>query len=346
MNAGDAALQLAYAPMHPDRRHGLSLDFDGPRNVLQAIWKGRVSMPDEAIAATRVPAHVRRFELHEAGITLIQQADSAYPSGLLDLANPPPVLFVRGTVPVQLAVAIVGTRKATGYGVRLAEAFGRALAADGRVVVSGLAKGIDAAAHRGVVAAGGVGVAVLGNGVDRWYPAVNRSLGQTLLESGAVISEYPPGTAPAPWRFPPRNRIIVGLAAVVLVVEAGMPGGAMITARLGLEENRHVFAVPGDIDRPGSVGCNLLIRDGAWPVLGVDDLREAVDRVIGPAPSPSATALADPLIEACDSAGTSIDELALRVDRPVPELLADLTVLELDGRILVSDGMVVPLVTA
>ena len=343
MKSCDAALQLAYAPMHPDRRQALSVDLEGPANVLGAIWTGTVSMPDEAVAATRVAAEQRRSELREAGITLVQKGELAYPPRLLDLANPPPVLFVRGTLPVRPSVAIVGTRKATGYGIRLAEAFGRALAADGRVVVSGLAKGIDAAAHRGVVDAGGVGVAVLGNGVDRWYPAVNRPLGEQLLQAGGVVSEYPPGTRPAPWRFPPRNRIIVGLADIVLVVEAGMPGGAMITARLAIEEDREVFAIPGDLGRAGSVGCNLLIRDGAWPVLGVDDLREAVDRVLGPASTSGPTRATHAIVEACDPAGTSIDELASRVGRPIPELIVELSTLELDGLVSVSGGRVVPL---
>ncbi len=343
MKSCDAALQLAYAPMHPDRRQALSVDLEGPASVLRAIWAGRVSMPAEAVAATRVSAEERRSELREAGISLVQKGEMAYPARLLDLANPPPVLFVRGTLPVQPSVAVVGTRKATGYGIRLAEAFGRALAADGRVVVSGLAKGIDAAAHRGVVAAGGVGVAVLGNGVDRWYPAINRSLGEQLLQSGGLVSEYPPGTRPAPWRFPPRNRIIVGLADIVLVVEAGMPGGAMITARLALEEDREVFAIPGDIGRAGSVGCNLLIRDGAWPVLGVDDLREAADRVLGPAPTNRLAETTHAIVAACDPAGSSIDELASRVGRPIPELIVELSTLELDGLISVSGGRVVPL---
>ena len=139
----------------------------------------------------------------------------------------------------------------------------------GAVVVSGLARGIDGVVHQGVVEAGGRGVAVLGCGLDRWNPASHRRLGKTLLETGgAVVSEYPPGTVPEPWRFPVRNRIITGLSRVVLVVEAASGGGALISARLGLKQGREVLAVPGDIDRVTSRGCNELIRDGAHAGVG------------------------------------------------------------------------------
>lgn len=343
MNTQDAMLQLAFAPMHPDRRHQLCNDLGGASGVLRAIWSGGVALPVEAVAATRVPAGERRQALAAAGIEARVVGDANYPVGLSDLANPPPILFTRGDLPLDLGIAIVGTRKATGYGLRLAESFGRAMAQDGRTVVSGLAKGIDGAAHRGVVASGGRGIAVLGNGVDRWYPAVNRSLGEQILRNGAIISEYPPGTRPSPWRFPPRNRIIVGLAAIVLVVEAGMPGGAMITGRLAVDEHRELFAVPGDIGRASSVGSNLLIRDGGWPVLGVDDLCEAVDRVLGPADSARKTKPTSRLLVACDPAGTPFDELAQRCHRTVSEVLVEITELELEGRVRVEAGRVVPL---
>lgn len=352
MNRRDAALQLAYAPMHPDRRRQLCADFGGPDGALRSIWSGKVTLPQDALDATRIPADERREALAVLGIGLRFVGDPDYPSGLADLANPPSVLFTRGSVPPVPGIAIVGTRRATGYGLRLAESFGRAMAGDGRTVVSGLAKGIDGAAHRGMVAAGGRGIAVLGSGVDRWYPAANRSLGEQILKNGSVISEYPPGTRPSPWRFPPRNRIIVGLSTVVLVVEAGMPGGAMITGRMATDEHRELFAVPGDIGRPASVGCNLLIRDGGWPVLGVDDLREAVDRILGPA-RPQTQAVnraesgigvppASPLVAACDPAGTPIDELAKRCNQSVTDVLVAITELELAGVVRVEAGRVVP----
>ncbi len=352
MNRRDAALQLAYAPMHPDRRRQLCVDLGGPEGALRSIWSGKVTLPEDALAATRIPAAERREALAVRGIGLRFLGDPDYPPGLSDLANPPSVLFTRGSMPSVPGIAIVGTRRATGYGLRLAESFGRAMAGDGRTVVSGLAKGIDGAAHRGMVGAGGRGIAVLGSGVDRWYPAVNRTLGEQLLKNGSVISEYPPGTRPSPWRFPPRNRIIVGLSAVVLIVEAGMPGGAMITGRMAADEHRELFAVPGDIGRPASVGCNLLIRDGGWPVLGVDDLREAVDRILGPPVTKTQAAehprsgigvpSVSPLIAACDPAGTPIDELAKRCHRSVSEILVAVTELELAGVVRVEAGRVVP----
>jgi len=342
VNERDAALQLAYTGMHPERRMSLCIQRGGSSGVLAAIAKGSVAMPDAAVEASRVPAHRRLEALAEAGTTALFLGDPGYPSRLAELANPPAVLFVAGHLPTAPGVAIVGTRKPTGYGVRLAERFGRALARDGRTVVSGLARGIDAAAHRGVVDEHGRGVAVLGNGVDRWYPAVNRPLGERLLNDGAVISEYPPGTRPSAWRFPPRNRIIVGLASIVLVVEAGMPGGAMITARMAVDEHRELFAVPGDIGRGSSVGCNLLIRDGAWPVLGVDDLREAVDRVLGPVATPRARTRESALLHACDAAGTPIDELAVRRHQTVADLLVEITELELAGLVRFDGGWVIP----
>ena len=342
MNERDAALQLAYTGMHPDRRMKLCAERGGPPGVLRAIAKGSVSMPAQAVEACQVPARHRREALAEAGTTVLFLGDPGYPPRLGELANPPAVLFVTGQLPTEPGVAVVGTRKATGYGVRLAERFGRALARDGRTVVSGLAKGIDAAAHRGVVDEHGSGIAVLGNGVDRWYPASNRQLGERLLINGAVISEYPPGTRPSAWRFPPRNRIIVGLASIVVVVEAGMPGGAMITARMAVDEHCELFAVPGDIGRVASVGCNLLIRDGAWPVLGVDDLREAVDRVLGPVTAVAGRTPDSALLRACDAAGTPIDELAVRRSQTVADLLVEITELELAGLVRFDGGWVIP----
>ena len=149
--------------------------------------------------------------------------------------------------------------------------------------MSGLARGIDAEAHLGTVDAGGPGVAVLGSGSNVVYPAENRGLHDRLIEDGgAVVTEYPPGTPPEPWRFPPRNRIIAGLSAAVVVVEAAVKGGALITAAAALDQGKAVLAVPGDVGRPASEGCNLLIRDGAVPVLGPDDLVEAVSLIVGP----------------------------------------------------------------
>ncbi len=219
---------------------------------------------------------------------LIRPEDGSYPAGLRDLEAPPP-LFVIGETSASPAVALVGTRRCTSYGLGLALAFGRALANAGWITVSGLARGIDAAAHRGCLDAGGEAVAVLGSGVDIVYPAENRDLYQRILQGhGMVISEYPPGTRPDRWRFPARNRLIAAISSAVVVVEAGEKGGALITARLGAEVGRPVLAVPGDIDRPASIGCNRLIRDGAIPVLGPEDLIAELELMLGAPPRGSA----------------------------------------------------------
>ena len=205
-----------------------------------------------------------------------------YPAHLGELPGAPDVLFVRGRLPAEPGVAIVGTRRCTRYGMGLARVYGQACASAGWPVVSGLARGADGEAHRGVVDAGGVGVAVLGCGPDIVYPAEHRSLAEGLLAAGgAIVTEYPPGTRPEPWRFPPRNRIISGLAAAVVVVEAAETGGALITAAAALEQGRHVFAVPGDVGRETSRGCNLLIRDGATPVLDPADLLASLSLLLG-----------------------------------------------------------------
>lgn len=340
VNERDARIQLAFAGMHPDRRQRLIAEYGGAAHVVRAMVRGRIDMPPEAKTAVAISASDRIGPLTEAGISVIQRDDDAYPARLATITNPPDVLFVRGEIPDGPVVAMVGTRRATAYGLRLAEAFGCAVGAAGYVVASGLAKGIDGAAHRGLVAAGGRGVAVLGSGIDVWYPRVNARLGEQVLASGAVVSEYPPGTRPAPWRFPPRNRIIAGMSEVVLVVEAGMPGGAMITARLACDEHRDVFAVPGDIGRTASVGCNLLIRDGAWPVLGADDLVEAVERVTGVPAAGSRARSVSVIIDACSGSGSSIDELADATGWSAADVLAEVAKLEIEGAVLYNEGMV------
>ena len=209
-------------------------------------------------------------------------------------------------------------------------------------VVSGLARGVDGAAHRGGLAGPTPGVAVLGSGVDVWYPAIHRSLGQDLLDAGgAVVSEYPPGTRPEPWRFPLRNRIISGLAVAVVVVEAWPDGGALITARYGLEQGREVLALPGDIDRDTSVGCNLLIRDGAHPVLGPDDLIEALSLLTGTPPRPGGEADADPVVLLAGPVGRSLDWMASELGWPISDLLTRVTQLELEGRVRRQADLVV-----
>ena len=216
------------------------------------------------------------------GLRILTIQDAEYPGRLQNIYDPPCLLYVKGRLPAideTAAVAVVGTRDCTPYGVACAEKLGYGLASGGAVVVSGLAKGIDAAASRGALRAGGVTVGVVGNGLDVHYPYESRYLYEDIAAAGALLSEYPPGTEPAGNHFPARNRIISGLSLATLVVEAPERSGALITAETALEQGRDVFAVPGPIDALASVGCNRLIRDGAGLVSDAwDILREYAGR--------------------------------------------------------------------
>lgn len=214
----------------------------------------------------------------ELGISLLTIQDAAYPRRLLNIYDPPCLLYVQGRLPAfdeEAAVAVVGTRSCTPYGVACAEKLGYGIARCGGLVVSGLAAGIDSAALRSALRSDGRAVAVLGNGLDVVYPRENQYLYQDVASAGCLISEYPPGTRPVGSHFPRRNRILSGLSVAALVVEAPERSGALITAAAALEQGRDVFAVPGPIDAPASVGCNQLIRDGAGLVSDAwDILRE------------------------------------------------------------------------
>jgi DNA processing protein len=209
-------------------------------------------------------------------VDILLEGQDAYPSLLSRIDDPPGLLFVRGTLLPQdsLSVAIVGARHATAYGLKAAEQFGAGLARAGYTVVSGLARGIDAAAHRGAITAGGRTIAVLGSGVLNVYPPEHADLAREVIDSGALISELPPLTDPNAGTFPQRNRIVSGLSLGVVVVQAADRSGALITARLATEQGREVFAVPGPIDCRMSRGCHELIRDGAKLVASVDDILE------------------------------------------------------------------------
>ena len=214
----------------------------------------------------------------ELGLHIVTISDAAYPNRLRNIFDPPCLLYVRGRLPAfddEAAVAVVGTRDCTPYGVSCAEKLGFGLAAGGALVVSGLARGIDSAALRGALRGGGTVTAVLGNGLDVVYPRENRYLYEDIAASGALLSEYPPGTPPEGRHFPVRNRIMSGLSLATLVVEAPERSGALITAGTALEQGRDVFAVPGPIDAPASVGCNRLIRDGAGLVTDAWDILAA-----------------------------------------------------------------------
>ena len=221
---------------------------------------------------------------HEHQVQILTQRSPNYPGGLHELPDAPPILFAKGKLaPEQrLAVAIVGTRHATTYGLKQANRFGYALAQSGVTVVSGLARGIDAAAHQGALDAGGQTIAVLGSGLANIYPTEHISLATRITESGAVLSEYSPLAKPKSGRFPQRNRLISGLTLGTLVIEAADRSGALITARLAGEQNRELYALPGPITSRVSRGCHQLIRDGAKLVQTVDDILEE----LGPTAEP------------------------------------------------------------
>lgn len=252
--------------------------WKAPIHQLQAAGLDRRTL--ESLLQTRrtldLAAEWARVERSDA--TVLTWDDADYPQSLRNSPNPPPVLFVRGTLVPEdrWAVAVVGTRRASAYGREVANTLATELARNGITVVSGLALGVDAVAHQAALDAGGRTLAVLGSGVDQIYPQQNRRMGEAIMHSGAVISEYALGTRPDARNFPPRNRIISGLSRGVVVVEAGQTSGALITAKFALEQGREVFAVPGSIFHPGSVGCNELIRNGATPLLSVDDMLTSI----------------------------------------------------------------------
>ncbi len=217
-----------------------------------------------------------RRRCRSLGIDLHAISDPQYPALLREIGDPPLVLYARGDVSVcnGATVAVVGTRRPTRYGLRMASRLGRELSAAGVVVVSGLARGIDAAVHQAAVGEG-CGVAVLAGGLDRVSPRSNRRLAARLLDRGALLSEHPPGTPPLPARFPVRNRIITGLCKVTVVVEAATRSGSLVSARHALDQGRELLAVPGNLDSPMSRGTNELIRDGCAPVLEIADVLSA-----------------------------------------------------------------------
>ena len=264
------------------------------------------------------------------------------PELLRQIHDPPRTLFLRGKADADVlgrpAVAIVGARGCSPYGAQVARMLGRELAAAGLVVVSGLARGVDGEAHRGALEAGGVTVAVLGCGIDRDYPAVHAELARRIGERGLVVSEYEPGVEPAPWRFPARNRIIAGLAAVTVIVEARERSGALITADFALEDGREVFAVPGEITGALAVGTNRLLRQGATPLTSADDVLELFGLAASQAPKPKLGANARVVLARLADGAASADELGQATGLGPGPLAAALAELELVGAATEAEG--------
>jgi DNA processing protein len=268
---------------------------------------------------------------------VITLGDALYPPLLLQTADPPLLLYVQGAPALLSApsVAVVGSRNPTPQGADHARQFGAALSSAGFAVVSGLALGIDGAAHDGALKGGAGTIAVVGTGLDRVYPARHRNLAHRIAEQGALVSEYAPGTPALPPNFPLRNRIIAGLSLGTLVVEAAVQSGSLITARLALEANREVFAIPGSIQSALSRGCHALIRQGAMlvetPVEIVDALQGTAARSVAPPDAPAPATPADPLLAALGHDPVTLDEMIARTGWPAHELAARLLDLELSG---------------
>jgi len=291
----------------------------------------------------RFDAHAELRRLEALGFRFLARTDPGFPPLLRAIHDPPPGLFLRGEADGALlarpAVAIVGARACSAYGRQIARTLGRDLAAAGLLVVSGLARGADAEAHRGALEAAGSTVSVLGCGIDRDYPAANRELARQIAATGLVVSEYAPGVEPAPWRFPARNRIVAGLCAATVVVEARERSGALITADFALEEGREVFAVPGEITSALSAGSNALLRLGATPLTCAQDVLESYG-IAAPEPPPLEVAPpAAAVLERVREGAAGADELARATGLGAGELAAALTELELAGAVTQEEGV-------
>jgi DNA processing protein len=281
--------------------------------------------------------------LEEPGNHVITIRDPEYPEALRQIAAAPCVVYARGRVELlnRPAVAIVGSRNASRQGLHDADAFAFALSESGLTIVSGLALGIDAAAHRGGLRGRSSSIAVVGTGVDEIYPRRNRALGQELATAGVLVSEFPLGTPPAKENFPRRNRLISGLARGVLVVEAATQSGSLITADYALEQNRDVYAIPGSIHSPLSKGCHRLIKDGAKLVESAADVLEdlGLDAAGAPAELPACNETPrDPLLRAMGYSPVSIDQLAERTGGAAGPLAARLALLEIEGAVCALAG--------
>jgi DNA processing protein len=276
--------------------------------------------------------------LEQAGVHVLTWDSEDYPINLRNIYDPPPVIYVKGELLPEddWAVAMVGTRHATVYGKEAARHLATGLAQNGVTVVSGLAAGIDAVAHQAALEAGGRTLAVLGSGVDVIYPEQNRRLAEQLVQQGALISEYPLGTKPERTNFPPRNRLISGLSLGTVVVEAGARSGALITADFATEQGRDVFAVPGSIFQRSCEGANRLIRDGAKPVLVVEDVLEELNLAqVTQQAEVRATVPTTPteraVLDLLGAEPVHVDELGRSADLPAPVVSSTLALLELKG---------------
>ncbi len=316
----------------------VALAWHAPAEALRAAGLGQKTVENFLQVRSNVDLEMIWQQIQAKEIQVLIWEDADYPVRLKEIELPPPVLYVRGDLRAEdeWAVAIVGTRRLTAYGRQVTAEIANMLARSGVSVVSGLARGIDGVAHKAALEAGGRTLAVLGSGVDRIYPPEHRSLAGEIIRSGAIISDYAPGTPPDGLNFPPRNRIIAGLSLAVVVVEAGESSGALITAQFAADQGREVFAVPGSITAQQSQGANKLIQQGARPLLDPAEVLEALNltrvhlhrsaRKILPADETEQR-----LLKLLSQVPTHVDELSNQADLPIEKVSATLAMLELKG---------------
>jgi len=320
-------------------------EFGLPENILVADKRALTRITgsesaDALVSGASSKAVERTLEWASRPLnSVITLADSSYPRLLLEISDPPPLLFASGNLELlnRKVLAIVGSRNGTAQGLRNAEAFAKAFSDGGLTIVSGLALGIDAAAHRGGLAGAGSTIAVLGTGIDVVYPQANASLFARIAERGLLLSEYPVGTPAIGHNFPRRNRLISGLACGCLVIEAAMGSGSLITARLSAEQGREVFAIPGSIHSPLSKGCHALIKQGAKLVDSAEDVLAELGNWRYASTLP-AQADARGLLQHMGFDPVDIDALCARAGLPADAVTAELLRLELDGLVATLPG--------
>ena len=316
-----------------------SLIFAAPANALKQVVKPAVADAILQGVDEAALAHIATW-LEDPDNSIVTLADSDYPQALLNISDPPLLLYVKGRRELlnRQSLAVVGSRSASAQGLKNAEDFAQAASAAGLCIVSGMAHGIDAAAHRGGLRGVGSSIGVIGTGLDKVYPAANRELAHQLAKEGALISEFPLGTPPLASNFPRRNRIISGLSLGCLVVEASVQSGSLITARMALEQGREVFAIPGSIHSPHAKGCHYLIKQGAKLVECAQDILEELG-CFSPASTPSAIASENhPLLEHLGFDPVDMDSLCQRSGLTIEALSAILLQLEMAGGVAVLPG--------
>jgi DNA processing protein len=339
----EAILVLSHLEsLTPRDVHRLAREEGSGARCLAAIRSGDVGSAGDREAAGRVDVRSVRAALASARARVAFPGDSEYPPSLLELADPPACLFLRGrALPTGPAVAVVGARLCSPYGLEMATAIASGVAAAGVAVVSGAALGIDGAAHRGALQVDGPTVAVLGSGIDVPHPRSNRRLIEDIARVGTVVSEYPPGTPPVPRRFPARNRIIAALARAVVVVEGASGSGSLLTAEFGIDLHREVLALPGPVTSPLSEAPHALIRDGAALIRGPDDVLAQLGLDGKGADEPEILGLSEDqraVLGAVAGTGLTLEAVAARAGKPAAGTTAALVELELRGLIRAAGG--------